>query len=149
MLENDALELMITLQENSHDSTSLAVLGRARLLTFQRKYNEAISEIEKYLQSAPNVLLRSELRMQLVDEYRAVGMYDKALSVLLAIYEDQDSLYRDAALIKAGEMLEFDLADAPAALQKYETLLTEFPNSVYLEQARNRIQSLREKKEKS
>ena len=147
VFENDALELMITVQENIQDSTSLAVLGRSRLLAFQRKYAKADSLLLNYLQNNPTVLLRSEMRLQLSEMYQARGNYDAALAVLLAVYADGESLYRDAALMKAGDILETKLSDVDLATEKYETVLVEFPNSVYLEQARNRIRALRTLKE--
>lgn len=147
IFENDALELMITLQENIQDSTSLAVLGRSRLLAFQRKYEKADSALSNYLQENPAVMLRSELQLQLSEIEQALGRYKSALAVLLAVYGDEKSLYRDAALMKAGEILETKMQDFDTAQEKYKAVLEQFPNSVYLEQARDRILALRALKE--
>ena len=147
IFENDALELMISLQENIQDSTSLHVLGRARLLTFQHRYKKADSLLSNYLLNNSNALLRSELRLQLSKVYLALGGNESALAVLLAVYDDGESLYRDAALMQVGEILETKMLDFDLARERYETVLEEFPNSVYLEQARNRIRALRALKE--
>ena len=146
-LENDALELMILLQENSHDSVSLAAFGISKFLTAKRQYVEAVDFVEDYLQSNQNVLLRSELRLHLSMLYQYLHNYDAALSTLLLVYEDDDSLYRDKALMTAGEVLEKNFDKSDAASERYEALLEEFPHSIFLEQARNRIRALREQRE--
>ncbi len=147
MLENDALELMMLLQENSHDSTSLAVLGKARRLGFQRRYEQAAEEIKSYLEKHPDVLLRSELQMELATALKMQQKYEPALTALLAVYEDQESLTRDGALMAAAQILEENLSNSDLARERYETLLEEFPHSVYLDEARARIRNLRKRKE--
>ncbi|MBN1560074.1 tetratricopeptide repeat protein [candidate division KSB1 bacterium] len=145
-LENDALELSILLQDNIHDSTGLAVLGKSRLLMNQRRYEAAKTALEVHLSESRNSLLRSELRLLLAEAYRKMKDFAPAVSALDSIYADQDSYCRDEALLTSAEIYEQDIADYALAQQRYEKLLAEFPGSIHLERARERVRKLEEKK---
>jgi outer membrane protein assembly factor BamD (BamD/ComL family) len=45
----------------------------------------------------------------------------------------------------SGKIYEFGLKDTPKALEIYEKLLAEFPNSLFLDEAREQIIKLRNK----
>lgn len=146
ILENDALELSMLLQENRHDSTGLAVLGRSSLLLKQRHYEKARELLSAHLQEHPNSYLRSELRLQLADVHRQLNNYQPAISVLDSVYSDSTSFYRDMALLNSASIYEQDVDSLSLAQQRYEKILMEFPNSIYVEKARERVRKLEELK---
>jgi tetratricopeptide (TPR) repeat protein len=146
VLENDALELSMLLQENRNDSTGLAVLGKSSLLLKQRKYENARELLSTHVQEHPNSVLRSELRLQLADVLRKLSDYEPAISVLDSVYADSTSFYRDMALLNSASIYEQDVDSLALAQQRYEKILMEFPNSIYVEKARERVRKLEELK---
>lgn len=140
--ENDALELSMLIQENLSDSTGLAVLARARLLNIQRRYEESKKVINDYLQENNRTLLQGELYLLLGDDLRHLGEYNQAIEKMNQVYANEEGLYRDLALLKAGEIYQEDLKDLKKAQQSYENLLKDFPTSIYLEEARKRIRNM-------
>ncbi len=139
VLENDALELGMLLNENRQDSTSLAVYGQARLFLKQHKYDEARSLLEQHLQEQLQPSMKDELQLLLVSAYEKNQDYKKALDVLRAIYENEQSFYRDFALLSMADLSQSAFDDQDTSLKYYEQLLVEFPNSIYLEDARKKI----------
>ncbi|MBN1479842.1 tetratricopeptide repeat protein [candidate division KSB1 bacterium] len=146
VLENDALELSMLLQDNSYDSTGLAILGKATLEIKQRRYKDAKEDMEHYLQENPNSQLRSEVRLLLADVYRQLNDFQPAIYALNSVYADSGSFFRDQALLGVAEIYEKELAEDLLAQEHYEKILLEFPGSIYLEKARERVRKLEEKK---
>lgn len=146
VFENDALELTMLLQDNRHDSAALAILGQAKLKIKQRRYDDAGLQLQHYLADNPNSLLRSELRLLLADIYRTLDQFQPAIVALDSVYADTASFFREQALLTAAEIYEKDLAANELAQQHYEKLLLEFPSSIYLEKARERVRELEGKK---
>ncbi len=140
--DNDAIELTMLLQDNQYDSTGLAHLGQARLLIHQRQYQQAGELLNVYLLQNPNSPLRSELRLLLADVYRTLSKFEPAAVLLDSVYSDSTSFYRDAALLTAAELYENELSDPVLAQERYEKILIEFPMSIYLETARERLRKL-------
>lgn len=138
-LENDALELGLLLNENRQDSTSLAVYGQASLFLKQQKYPETQELLEQHLHENPSSLMSDELRLLLIQAYEAQSDYQKAIDGLSSIYNNEQSFYRDYALLTMAEISSNRLSEPETAKQYYEKLLVEFPNSIYLEKARKRI----------
>ena len=140
--ENDALELSMLIQENLNDSTGLAVLAKARLLNMQRRYKESKKFIDDYLQENNQTQLQDELYLLLADDLRHLGEYNLAIEKMNQVYGNEEGLYRDLALLKAGEIYQDDLKDLKKAQESYESLLADFPTSIYLEEARKKIRNL-------
>ena len=143
--ENDALELYMTLVESKTDSMGLATLGKTRHLFLQRKYDECRNTIENFLAQDPPTLVGDELRLLLIKTYRQLGQYDLAIETCNQIVNNEKSLYRDLALKLRAEIFEYDLKDYRKAQDSFETLLANFPESIYIEEARKVVRLLEQK----
>lgn len=144
LLENDVLQLQLLLQEGAGDSAGLAVYGQSKLFILQRLYNDARVLLQTFLDSPTTSPVKNELELVLADLYRTVGEFDSSLRVYENIYQNTESFYRDYALMAIAENLE-TIQQAGKAREYYEKLLAEFPNSIYLEQARKRIRYIERK----
>ncbi len=144
--ENDAIELSMLLREHQYDSTGLAQLGQAELLMKQRRFEESKKLLQDYLAEYSNSSLKSELRLRLVEAYKKLHDFQPAIQVLESVYSDSTSFYRDAALLSSAEIYENDLALPGLAQEQYEKILIEFPMSIHLETARERVRTLENRK---
>ncbi len=140
--ENDALELYLLVRENKRDSIGLGVYGKARLADFQRKYAAGQVQLESYLAQNPNSALSDELRLLLADAYRKTNQAPLALQTLNGLVENPKSLFQDLALKRIAQIYDEDLQDHRNAQVSYETLLEKFPQSIYIEEARQRIREI-------
>lgn len=142
VFENDAIELSMLLQNNLYDSTGLAILGKASLFLKQREFDKAKELLETYLQENSNSQLKSELRLRLVDVYKKLYDFQPAVALLDSVYADSTSFYRDSALLSSAEIYEKELASPLLAQERYEKILIEFPMSIYLDTAHEKIREL-------
>jgi TolA-binding protein len=141
-VENDALELLFLIQQNQHDSLGLATLGTARLFEFQNKYSEAIQMLETFIADFPLSTLNEEMVLLLANLYRKQKRFDIAIRKLEMLYNRENSLYGDFALHQMALICERDLMDVDKAQMHYETLLTQYPQSIFVEEARQRLREL-------
>jgi outer membrane protein assembly factor BamD (BamD/ComL family) len=76
----------------------------------------------------------------------ALDNYEKSISVLQAISgQNEQNLYADKALYLLGNIYQYGMKDDTKALEMYESLLAKFPNSLYLDVAREEIIKIRNK----
>ena len=144
-LENDALELSMLLTSNINDSTSLAVYGKASLLHEQQQYDKSAELMQDFLSEVPGTPLRDKMLLLLSQNHRQMQNYDQAVNDSKAVYENDESLYRDKAAITIAVIYEKELNNIEMAKSFYEKVLVEFPNSIYVEQARERLRDLENK----
>jgi len=142
VVENDILNLLLLIEENQYDSTGLAVLGHSKLLTLQRKYTESLQLLEQHLPETNNALLRDEMMLQRVANYQYIELYQNAVALLDSLSTEEKSLYRDFALLSAAEIYETEINNPVEALQRYEKIVLDFPNSIYVDQARKKVRQL-------
>lgn len=140
---NDALERLVLL-ENIADSERLRQFAAAELLFFQRQWERAQRE---FLRIAEQTGDEQVVQLSLLRAAKAalaredLTTAQQLLTRLLA--EHEDVLYGDRALLLLGEALERQGRRAEA-LAVYQQFFLRFPNSIYQEEVRRRIQRLRE-----
>jgi tetratricopeptide (TPR) repeat protein len=68
----------------------------------------------------------------------ALATYDRLLSQF-----SETSIVLDRARFASGEIYQFHIRDKALAIQQYERLLVDYPQSLFLEETRKRIRQLR------
>jgi TolA-binding protein len=144
LLENDVLQISLLLHEGAGDSAGLAAYGQSKLFILQRRYDDARAILHSFLDRSTRSPIQDELELLLADLYRTLSEFDSALGVYEKIYQNSESFYRDYALMAIAENLEL-MQQGGKAREQYEKLLAEFPNSIYLEQARKSIRQIERK----
>jgi len=148
---NDALELLLLLDANMTDSAgALLSYAHAEYATIQNKPTAAVDTLENLLKHFPQATLLPQTLFNLgnlyVDQQRfdlAVARFQKILS------EYSASVVGDRALFRLAEVHANGLRDFRKAQSLYEQLLKEYPQSLYLEEARRRARELAEKNKSS
>ncbi len=147
LLSNDAIQLSVTITDNyGLDSNYIAMawFSKADLFIEQLKFEKAFSLFDSIQTNYPfhsladEILFKRAKAMELQgNSMRALGYYDDIIK-----FHSSDIL-ADDALFRSAELLEESLFDKEGALEKYKTLLLNYPSSIYGHEARKRVRILR------
>lgn len=142
---NDAIELSLLLNTSKKDSSNLVIFASAELLAEQKKFEEA-SKKYKIIASNPQALILQDIsELREAEMQLALDELDSSLKSLEKIAGDAEkNIYADKALYLRAKIYQFGLNDKENAVKMYENLLAKFPNSLYLDEARDQIIKLRE-----
>ncbi len=145
-LTNDALELSLILNTAKNDSSNLLKFCKAEIFTEQKNFIAAKEIYEQIAQNPQAFVLHSICKLRSAEMELALNNYSEALKKLGAIVDEEEkNIYSDKALYLTAKIYEFGVADISKAIDSYQKLLAKFPRSIYLDEARERIQHLREK----
>ena len=143
-LANDALQFLYFIQENKSANTdALAAFSRADLLMRQRKYSEALAQFEDCVKRFPDAFVVDDATMKIAELKLILRRTAEALDFFQAVAVMPLSILSDRAQMRTAEVYEMVLKNKEKAIEAYEQLLTKFPHSLFLEQARLRIRVLR------
>ena len=147
LTSNDAISLSLLIMDNTNLDTSTAALlifSRAELLSYQNKDSLALLTIDSLLNDFPNHMLTDEAWYKKGLIYKKTGQYEKALPFLADIVEKYgEDILADDALFNQAAIYENDIHNKDKAKELYETLLTKYPGSLYVVEARKRFRFLR------
>ncbi len=143
---NDALELSLILNTAKYDSSNLKIFSSAELLADQDKYEQASEKYSIIAQNPQAFTLNNIAQFRNAEMLLAMNKLDSAVTQFEKISEEgNQNIYADNALFLLGKIYEYGLSDAPKAVEIYEKLLENFPNSLYLDDARAEIIKLKDK----
>jgi len=147
---NDAINLSLIINTSKNDSLSLINFAKAELLVQQEKFSEA-KEIYASLSQNQNLLtLRDLSSYRDAEMLIALDKLPEAIVQLKEISEQKEkNIYSDEALLLLGNVYQYGIKDMAKAQESYENLLANFPNSLYLDEARLNINLLKGKMNKS
>jgi len=147
LIANDAMELYLVIQENIDEDSSYVPLekfAKADMLTFCLQYDEALLVLDTILKSFPSHPVLDDAVYKRAEIYMAMKQYDKAASelkvILSAYYFD---ILADNALFMLGNIYESYIPDKEQAMKYYLQLVTDFPGSILVNEARQRYRALR------
>jgi tetratricopeptide (TPR) repeat protein len=144
-LTNGALQLQYFIQENNSSTPqALAAFAHAALLARQRKHSEAFAQFDDIIRRYPQTLLLDDALVQKAELQLQLGKPADAIATFHFVADSLKlSILKDHAQFRIAEIFQNVLRNKPAAIDAYEQLLTQFPNSLYAEEARKRIRTLR------
>jgi len=142
-LTNDALELLELLRIAAEDSTGLANLCRADLLQRQKRPAEAESLFAQLAETSRQKEIVQKAQWRLALLLRASGRSQEALNRLEEVLKRYPkSLRASEYLLQIGLVREEDLGDIKGAIEIYEKILMDYPESLAAQDARRRIRHL-------
>jgi tetratricopeptide (TPR) repeat protein len=140
---NDALMLLVFIQQNSSDS-AMKDFAKATLLIRQRQLPEAANLLQRIRSVNPNSSFIDEVLMTLGDTFVGMNRHAEAVATYEELVrEHPESIALDRAQINIARVFQWKLNDKPGAISAYQTLLEKFPGSIYANEARKRIRELR------
>ena len=147
LIANDAMELSLLISDNlgaDSNSVPLSMYAHAQLLSFQHRYDEALTELDTLTLTYPMHSISDEVFMERFRIAFARHQYDSAAVWLVKITEQYpNDILMDNALIELGRLYDTKLKDPEKAKQYYERLLFEQGGSIFVPEARDRFRRLR------
>jgi tetratricopeptide (TPR) repeat protein len=143
---NDAIELSLLLNTTMNDSSNLVTLAEAEFLAEQNKFEEAKAKYQLLVENPRGFLISHLAKLRVAEMELAVDNYETSALLLGKIADEKEkNIYADKALYLLGQIYQFGMNNASKAVEVYESLLANFPNSLYLDEARDAIIKLRNK----
>jgi TolA-binding protein len=141
---NDALELTILIEENHRKSAeALQDYAEAQKFNLQRKTAEALAKLQAILANYPTAPIVDESLLELGDLENRRGNFAAAIDYFQNLLKDHpESIYNALAQKRVGEIYEIGLGDPRKAYEAYEQVLIHYPNSLYLEEVRQKLRAL-------
>lgn len=146
---NDALEKTILINAAGPTSPQLNQYATVLYLSVQRKYPSALQELDK---------LAGDKNSGLADRaiYHKATIYGKQKNWELAldnlnnlIQSFPQSFYAPLGLKMSGDIYLISLKDEEKAKQAYQKILDEYPKALFLDEIRQRLKALAQKKPKT
>ncbi len=145
-IANDAIELSILLNTAKNDSSNLSLYCSAEFLSEQKRFAEANNLYLQLSQNPQSFVFHSIAKLRAAEMLIAIEAYSAAIADLSLIVEEAEkNIYADKALYLQGRIYQYGFKDSVKAVESYESLLTKFPKSLYLDEARQNIIELKKK----
>lgn len=147
VIANDALDLSLIISDAIGIDTNevpLRMFSSADLLILQHQYDRAIARLDSINLLFSTHTLGDDIYFKKAEIYKKLGRYAESAKMLANIGEFfPDGIYADDALFKQAELYERFLNDREKAKALYEELMTKYPGSIYVAEARKRFRALR------
>jgi tetratricopeptide (TPR) repeat protein len=147
LISNDAMDLSLLITENlGLDSIlePMEMFAKADLYIFQNKLPEAILTLDSIKTKFPGHALGDEILFQEGIIAEKKGDFELATRIYLDLFTGfSEDILADNALFKLGELYEKRILDKEKAMKYYEQLITDFPGSLFVVEARKRFRILR------
>lgn len=147
LISNDAIDLSLLITDNFNMDTTqipMQMFARADLLYYQNRFSESNATLDSILTIYPAHSLTDEIKMMKAGIAIKQSQFDLARD----IYQDVLNLHfaditADDALFKLAELYQLHYSDNTKAMELYEKLITDYPGSLYVVEARKRFREMR------
>jgi tetratricopeptide (TPR) repeat protein len=147
LIANDALNLSLLISDNlavDSSGNALKMYARADLLIFAQQSEKAIQTLDSIDKKYPGNALAADILMAKARIMIQQKEYANAVLLLKKIADDHaDDLWADDAVFMLGDIYENQLSDAVLAKSYYQKIITAYPGSLWLNDARKRFRLLR------
>jgi len=144
---NDALNLRLLISDNLQnetDTNALKTYARADLSIFKNQPERALIILDSIHKQFPGNSLADDILMAKARVYIKQNNVSAASAELQAIIENFSfDLWADDALFTLAGIYESALKNPEKAQQLYQKIITDFPGSLYVVEARKRFRLLR------
>jgi predicted Zn-dependent protease len=147
LIANDALNLSLLISDNlavDSSGNALKMYARADLLIFAQQSEKAIQTLDSIDKKYPGNALAADILMAKARILIQQKEYANAVVLLKKIADDHaDDLWADDAVFMLGDIYENKLSDAVLAKTYYQKIITAYPGSLWLNDARKHFRLLR------
>ncbi|MFO7447889.1 MAG: tetratricopeptide repeat protein [Ignavibacteriaceae bacterium] len=143
---NDAIELSLLLNTTMNDSSNLITFAEGELLAGQKNFEQAKAKYRQIEQNPKGFMLVHLSKIRAAEMTLAQDSLETSVVLFSKIADEKEkNIYADKALYLLGKIYQFGINNPAKAVEIYESLLAKFPNSLYLDEAREAIMHLRNK----
>ena len=147
LIANDALNLSLLIQENTStlaDTNALKKYAKADYLIFSNQTQQALTLLDSISRLFPGNSLADDILMSKARIYLKQDQLKPAVTQLEEIVKNYSfDLWADDALFMLAEIYETKLNDTQKAKAYYEKIISDYPGSFYVSEARKRFRNLR------
>ena len=147
LISNDAVELSAFITENigiDSNLEALSMFAAMELLMAQHKYDSALHKLDTIEVIFPGHELGDNILFQKGIIQTELGNYGSAVSNFLEIPKRYPfGILNDNAIMEAAKINQEKLGNDESAMELYQTILTDYSNSLYTVEARKRFRKLR------
>ncbi|HEY0896621.1 MAG TPA: tetratricopeptide repeat protein [Sphingobacteriaceae bacterium] len=147
LIANDALNLSLLISENmqnSNDSAALRMYARSDKLLSISQDDAALKTLDSIDAMYPGHSLTDDILMSKARIYMNRGGFEEAAGFLQKLIDNYSyELWADDALFMLADMLENRLKQTEKAKVLYERIITDYPGSLFVAEARKRFRNLR------
>lgn len=147
LISNDAIDLSLLITDNFNMDTTTApmmMFARADLLAYQNRYTECIVTLDSILTEYPAHTLTDEIKMLKASIFMKQAKFDLARDLFQNVVDLHFAdITADDALFKLALLQEQVYLDKEKAMTLFEKLITDFPASLYVVEARKHFRALR------
>ncbi len=147
LFSNDALNLSLLIADNLQNETDTSALKKyayADLLIYKNEPEQAILVLDSITHLFPKNSLADDILMAKARIYLKRSEINEAIVQLQNIIENYSTgLWGDDALFMLAGIYETKLNQAEKAQQLYQKIITDYPGSLYVIEARKRFRHLR------
>jgi tetratricopeptide (TPR) repeat protein len=148
LIANDAMDLSLRISDNIDYDSSYVPLwfyARAELMVFQRNNDDALVLLDSILALFPGHLITDDVLYRKAEVYVQKHDFLNAARCFQGIVDGyHEEVWGDDALFRLAELYETPLKDPSRAAELYRQLLTDFPGSMFANEARKRFRNLRQ-----
>jgi tetratricopeptide (TPR) repeat protein len=139
-LLNDLLSRQMLLQSYAQDSVALVTFARCELLIFQHKLSEAAGQLSELArENKPISALAGKRSARLLLRLGKTSAARELLNELMSSFADDPA--KDETILLLA-LAEEQLQNYQQAVQLYQQLLSSYPNSLFVQQARENTRRL-------
>lgn len=147
LISNDAIDLSLLITDNYNMDTTtvpMKMFARADLFKYQNQFGRCLQTLDSLKREYPMHSLQDEILMMQADIAVREGKIDSAMVLYKKVTElHAMDITADDALFKMAELEQLHYGNKPKAMELYEKLITDFPGSLYVVEARKRFRALR------
>ena len=147
LIANDALNLSLLISDNLNADSAgnaLKIYSRADLLIFAEQPAKAMLTLDSIDKKYPGNPLEADILMAKARIMIQQKDFTNAVTILKEIVEKHGfDLWADDAVFMLGDIYETKLNDANLAKTYYQKIITDYPGSLWINDARKRFRVLR------
>lgn len=147
LISNDAMDLSLLITDNFNMDTTLLpmqMFARASLLAYQNRFDECDKVLDSILVAFPAHTLIDEIKMLQAENATRKRDYAAAIALYNYVLEFHfTNITADDALFHLAEIQQDVMKDQEKAKELYEKLITDFPGSLFVVEARKRYRAIR------
>jgi len=148
LIANDAMELSLFINENLEtDSTAtpLKIFARADLHMFRNNFTDAMAALDSVSAVYPDNSLVDDVDFRKAEILQKQGKYEEAAVLLKTIVADHSwEMLADDALFQLATIYANKLNRKPEAMELFKKVLTDYPASVYVVDARTEYRKMQD-----
>ncbi|HTF80169.1 MAG TPA: tetratricopeptide repeat protein, partial [Cytophagales bacterium] len=146
-IANDALYLSLIIHMNKAEDSlqnALNLFSKADLLKFSQDLDSAEAMYKTLIAEYPNDALVDDALWNLSEIAIKKKLWDQATGYLDRILDKYHAdIFADDALFTKAGLYETEYKEASKAMELYQSLLTNYPSSIYAAEARRKFRKLR------